>query len=290
MADPTPAPFVVGLGRSGNTLLRLMLDAHPDLAMPPETDFIPEAATRCAAADDPRAEFARAVTGHWRFPDFDVDASELERRLALIEPFDVGAGLRVLYGLYAEKFAKPRFGDKTPFYLDHMPLIEQLLPEAHFVHVIRDGRDVAVSIRPLWFGPNSVRTAAGWWRDGIERARATGAGLQHYLELRFEDLVLDTEATLSRVCDFIELPWNPVMLAYHERAPERIREVRTEGRGSRGELTATVEQRHAIHALTGWPPQADRIGRWQDELGRWERRRFERVAGDLLEELGYPVG
>jgi hypothetical protein len=147
---------------------------------------------------------------------------------------------------------------------------------------------VAVSIRPLWFGPNSVRAAAGWWRDGIERARATGAGLQHYLELRFEDLVLDTEAALRRVCDFIELPWDQVMLAYHERAPDRVREVRSEGRGGRGEVI-TVDQRHSIHALTGVPPQTDRIGRWRSELRWWERRRFRSVAGDLLAELGYPV-
>lgn len=277
----------MGLGRSGNTLLRLMLDAHPELAIPPETDFIPELAARCAEAGDPRAEFVDAVTGHWRFTDLGVDAGELARRAAALDPFDVGAGLRALYGQYAEKFGKPRFGDKTPYYLDHMQLIERLLPEARFVHVIRDGRDVAVSIRPLWFGPSSVRAAARWWREGIERARAASASLRCYMELRYEDLVLETEAALRRVCDFVELPWDPAMLAYHERAPERIREVRREGRGSRGELIATVEQRHALHRLTALPPQADRIGRWRHELGRWERRRFESMAGDLLAELGY---
>jgi hypothetical protein len=288
MGGPAPVPFIVGLGRSGNTLLRMMLDAHPDLAIPPETDFIPEAAARCAGAEDPRGEFLRVVTGHWRFDDLGIDASELGRRVARIEPFDAGAGLRAVYGLYAEKFGKPRFGDKTPFYLDHMPLIERLMPETRFVHMIRDGRDVAVSIRPLWFGPSSVRKAAGWWRDGIEQARAAGSGLGHYLELRFEDLVIDTEPALKRVCEFIELPWDPAMLAYHERAPERIREVRREGRGSRGELIATVEQRHAIHETTAMPPQHDRIGRWRTELGWWELRWFESVAGDLLAELGYP--
>ena len=290
MTRPPPVPFVVGLGRSGNTLLRLMLDAHPDLAIPPETDFIPEVATRCEAAEDPRAEFVRAVTGHWRFTDLRLDGAELERRVAPIEPFEVGAGLRALYGLYAEKFGKARFGDKSPFYLDHMPLVERLMPEAHFLHVIRDGRDVAVSILPLWFGPNSVRKAAPWWRDGIERARAAGTGLRRYQELRYEDLVLDTEPTLRRVCDFIEVPFDPAMLEYHERAGERIREVRTEGRGVRGDGVVTVEQRHAIHRMTRSPPQPDRIGRWRAELGWWERRRFEAVAGDLLAELGYPVG
>lgn len=211
----------MGLGRSGNTLLRLMLDAHPDLAIPPETDFIPELATRCEPAEDPAGEFIRVVTGHWRFTDLGVDGAELERRVGAIEPFSVGAGLRVLYGLYAAKFGKPRFGDKTPFHLDHMRLLERPMPEARFIHMIRDGRDVAVSIRPLWFGPNSVRGAAHWWRDGIERARVTSAGLQGYMELRFEDLVLDTEPWLRRVCDFIELPWDPAMLAYHERLASR---------------------------------------------------------------------
>jgi Sulfotransferase family len=107
-----PVPFIVGAGRSGNTLLRLMLGAHPDLAIPPETDFIPELATRWSGPDDARAAFVGTVTGHWRFTDLGVDAAELERRVARLEPFSLGAGLRTLYRLYAEKFGKSRFGDR----------------------------------------------------------------------------------------------------------------------------------------------------------------------------------
>jgi Sulfotransferase family len=168
-----------------------------------------------------------------------------------------------------------------------MGLVERLLPQAHFIHMIRDGRDVAVSIRPLWFGPNSIRTAAGWWRDTVERGRVAGHGLRHYTEVRFEDLVLETEPTLRSVCEFIELPSHPAMLAYHEHAAERIGEMRREGRGNRGELVATVAQRRAIHWATGDPPRPDRIGRWRHELSAWERRLFEWRCRELLASLGY---
>ena len=248
-------------------------------------------AARCEAAEDPRAEFVRAVTGHWRFTDLRLDAAELERRVAPIEPFDAGAGLRALYGLYAEKFGKARFGDKSPFYLDHMPLVERLMPEAHFLHVIRDGRDVAVSIRPLWFGPNSVRKAAGWWRDGIERARSDrcrppslpGAALRGPRARHRGDA--EASVRLHRAS----------LRSGDARLPRARRRADPGGpaggsAATRGELIATVEQRHAIHRLTSSPPQADRIGRWRHELRWWERRVFEARAGHLLAELGYPVG
>ena len=282
-----PAPFVVGAGRSGNTMLRLMLDAHPDLAIPPETDFIVDVAAACAASADPPTALVETVVGHWRFTDIGIDPDAVAQRVGALEPFTVGAGLDAVYTLYAEKHGKRRWGDKSPSYLLHIPLIERVLPEARFVHIIRDGRDVALSIAPLWFGPSSVREAAAWWVKTVEAGRAHGRLAQHYLEVRYEELVLDTEPTLRRICTFLELPWSDAILRFHERAPERVAEVVREFRSDDGELIATVEQRHAIHRLTAEPPAAQRIGRWRTDMSDAERRDFEATAGALLRELGY---
>jgi hypothetical protein len=275
------------MARSGNTLLRLMLDSHPDLAIPPETDFIPEVAAACRQAGQAEDAFLRSVTGHWRFRDLQVDAYELERRVRGADDLDVGEGLRRLYALYAEKFGKSRWGDKTPYYLQHMPLIQELLPEARFVHIIRDGRDVALDVRDLWFGPDSVAEAAGWWRDGIAAARAAARQLEHYDELRFEDLVRDPEPTLRRICAFVELDWAPAMLDYHRRAPDRVREVITPLRGEHGEVIADVPARHGIHRFLSDPPRRDQIGLWRAQMTAAERRDFAAGAGELLRDLGY---
>ena len=72
-----------------------------------------------------------------------------------LQPFSADAGLRAFYAPYAERFSKKIVGDKTPLYILHMSRIQRCLPEARFIHLIRDGRDVALSYRGLWFGPGN---------------------------------------------------------------------------------------------------------------------------------------
>ena len=288
----TPSPFIVGVPRSGTTLLRLMLDAHPDLAIPPETVFIHLAAKACKHASDPRRAFLETVTSHRRWKPLHIEDDLLSQRVAAIEPFDLGEALRALYGLYAERFGKPRWGDKTPHYLRRMTLIQELLPEARFIHIIRDGRDVALSVKDLWFGADSVEEAARQWRGGIEKARRQSGNLSHYLEIRYEDLVLDTETTLRRICDFVDLPWSPSMLDYHETADGRLGEMGRDVTPPNGdEARRQGKDRNAIlFSLANKPPQRDRIGRWRQEMTAIDRERFEEVAGETLRGLGYDVG
>lgn len=285
-----PIPFVVGAGRSGTTLLRLMLDAHPHLAIPPETHFIHRAARRCGRAAEPRRTFLEIVTSHRRWEDFQMEGALLRCRVADIEPFDLGEAVRAFYKLYAERFGKPRWGDKTPPYVHRMTVIQDLLPEARFIHLIRDGRDVALSTLELWFGPDSVEEAAQRWRTLIENARLQSDELSHYLEIRYEDLVLDTEQTLGKISEFVELPWDPAMLAYHERAEERMSELDRDVNAPKDERRVVRgEERKAIHALTSKPPQQDRVSRWKSEMSVADRERFEEIAGETLRGLNYEV-
>ena len=140
-----PAPFVVGVGRSGTTLLRLMLDSHPQLAIPPETGFVPDVIRACGRRGARAPQVMALLREQRSWGDFDLDEGELERRMAAAPRLDAATALRALYGLYAEDQDKPRWGDKTPAYVKRMPMIERALPEARFIHVIRDGRDVALS-------------------------------------------------------------------------------------------------------------------------------------------------
>ncbi len=268
-----------------------MLDAHPDLAIPPETVFIRLAAEACEHASDPRQAFLETVTTHRRWRDLHIEGDLLRQSVAAIEPFDLGEALRALYGLYAERFGKPRWGDKTPHYLRRMTLIQGLLPEAHFIHIIRDGRDVALSVKDLWFGPDSVEEAARRWQSGIDKARRQARKLPHYLEVRYEDLVLDTESTLRKIGDFADLPWSPSMLDYHKTADERLSEMERHNTAPDGERVRRGPERNAIlHSLTSKPPQRDRIGRWRQEMTAAHRQSFEKVAGETLRGLGYDVG
>jgi Sulfotransferase family len=285
-----PAPFVVGVGRSGTTLLRLMLDAHPELAMPPETGFVPDLIAAARVDGATPEDLLTAVTSHRKWGDFGIEPEELRARWAALEPIRARSALRAFFELYAEKQGKPRWGDKTPGYTMHMRQIAKTLPEARFVHVIRDGRAVAHSrITSLSLREVPMEQAARRWRKRVRHARKQGERLDHYLEIRYESLVTEPEATLRSVCDFIELDWDPVMLAYHQRSEERLAELDRDIPAWEGKLARSAESRMALHTQTTKPPDPARIDRWRGEMSAADLVTFESIAGDLLTDLGYPL-
>ncbi|MGH2952033.1 MAG: sulfotransferase family protein, partial [Solirubrobacterales bacterium] len=170
-ADLWPAPFVVGVGRSGTTLLRLMLDAHPRLAIPPETHFLPELIAQ-ARQRVPADELVSEIVAARNWDDFGLDAGALRGRVAALDDARAAPVLRAFYSLYAERQGKQRWGDKTPIYVKRMRLISAVLPEARFVHLIRDGRDVALSRRRRGMGAGKpIADLAERWRRRITLAR-----------------------------------------------------------------------------------------------------------------------
>jgi Sulfotransferase family len=189
--------------------------------------------------------------------------------------------------VYATRFHKTRWGDKTPGYLTCMDAVTRLLPEACVIHVIRDGRDVAVSLRSMWFAPSrDIRQLAAYWRDAILEGRRQAARVGSYVEVRYEALVRETARVGADLCDRLDLSWSEEMLRFYERAPARLDE--HEGRTGRwGRVVLTKDQRRSQQIMTARPPDPGRIGRWRSELRPAEQAEFERVAGDLLAELDY---
>ena len=286
--DRAPAPFIVGVARSGTTLLRMMLDAHPELAIPPETHFIPKLIKAADEPGDSRDRVFELLTTHRRWPDFQLDRGELKAEFERIEPFEIGSALRAFYGAYARRQGKPRWGDKTPGYARRMRPIASALPEAHFVHLIRDGRDVALSQLEVHHGAESVHEAADTWTSGIEKARRNARRVEHYIEVRYEDLVDDPETVVRRVCEFASLPFHPAMLDYHERVDARMSELERDF--ERGDASAIpAELRARQHRRVSTPPQKQRSGRWRTDMADADRAEFESIAGPLLAELGYEV-
>lgn len=291
-STPAPMPVIVGSPRSGTTLLRFMLDAHPELAIPPETGFLalPGFEGDESAA---REHFFNSVTNYppetpgW--DDFSIPKELFRAELDEIESFTPAAGFRMFYRLYAARFNKPRWGDKTPLYCMHLERIATVLPEARFVHIVRDGRDVALSLREMWFSPGwEIETQAAYWCRCIQSAREQSARCRHYLEVHYEDLILDTRKTLEQICIFLELDFDESMLRYHERTPARLRE-----HGGRsfpdGKVLLTHEQRLRQQLLTTEAPNCNRVFAWKRDMNNDDRNRFEAVAGQLLCDLGYEI-
>lgn len=263
-----PFVFVVGCERSGTTLLRAMLDSHSELAMPPESYFL------VPLMKEPYApqSFLDLLAEHRRFARWGLPIEEVERELQDARPGDLAAAVRVLYRTYARSRGKSRWGDKSPGYVRRIRALAGLLPEAHFVHIIRDGRDVALSWLETPFGPGSITEAAERWRKDVRAGRR--AGRKHaedrYMEVRYERLVSRPKRVLRRLCDFARLGFEPGMLDYPRRADAII------------EPTLEPQSHQRLHR-----PPTSGLRDWRTQMDLADVRAFNRVAGDLLTRLGY---
>ena len=159
--------------------------------------------------------------------------------------------------------------------------------------MIRDGRDVALSRwkRTLGDGEQApARQVAEGWQRRIRRAQKQGRRLGHYLELRYEDLVTDTETNLRRIAEFIELDWDPVMLRYYEGAADRMAEMARDLPSADGKPVRPGDERMQAHAMTQKPPDPSAMYRWKERMSAEDIAAFDQAAGELLSELGYEVG
>jgi hypothetical protein len=175
---------------------------------------------------------------------------------------------------------KPLAGEKTPDYVRHVTLLRTLFPRARFLHVIRDGRSVALSLREwaaagkgparfeLW-AKEPVAMCALWWRWQVGAGLRDGPALgPRYREVRYEELVGMPERVLDGITRFLGLPESPQMLRYHE------------GR---------MRSKPGLSAKQAWLPPTPGLRDWQKEMTAADLEVFEAVAGDLLSELGYPL-
>lgn len=288
------AALIVGVPRSGTTLLRLMIDRHPLVAIPPETGFVAGLADRCMSQPDwypTPHEFVDHVSNFppdapaWR--DFSMTTDDLLNDCLALDSFSVSQGLRCFYGRYANGQGKHMWGDKTPTYGPHVASIQRLLPEVRVVHIIRDGRDVAASLRQQWFAPSDQCDQLGtFWRDQILSTRQAATDVDHYLEIRYESLILDTEQQLRLVCAHLDIPFDSAMLSYFQAAPTRLTEHHARYRKD-GALVVSRQRRLVQQQWVTQPPSPERIGSWKTQLSDHDLAQFLSTAGPLLDDLGY---
>jgi hypothetical protein len=265
--------FLVGMPRSGTKLLRDLLNNHSQIAIAPnESHFIPHFYSNLERYGDlqDRSNFARffrdfgetvffrLVTKQRSFIDEQswYDAVQVWTYAGVVEAF---------YRSYATTQHKTIWGDKTPFYLLILPLLRKLFPEARFVHIIRDARDYALSLKKGW-GKNVLRSSQRW-HDAVAKCRHDGAALKDdYLEVRYEQLVDEPASVLRNVCSFLSVPYEETMTTLKQPADKR-------GGDAKGSMDILKRN----------------YGKWERSLSRNQIRRIEAICGSLLSDLGYPV-
>lgn len=273
--------FIGACPRSGTTLLRSLLDNHPDFAMPAETDFvIPLWKLRAGFGDLSERKNRRRV-GEWVFREAGhggtrLRAGRITRKQAVKRVADapptLGSVVAACFGLYAEAHGKQRWGDKRPAYAGWIPMLFELFPDAQFVNLIRDPRAAVASQIPLGWGHEeaALSSAAVRWEYSVRRVDVFSSRLRpdQLLDLRYEDMVREPERALEQVCSFAGLRGGetiPAMIAAERRG----------------------KFRPGWHDKLGQPISTDSVERWREKLDPHEIALVEQVAEPFLGRFGY---
>ncbi len=252
--------FVGGAGRSGTTLFRAMLHAHPKLHAPPELRWVPSIAEL--------------------FDDWDVALRPVLSDVGLPDDRPREA-VRACLDTFLAGIAPPgtRLVEKTPHNLCHIAALSRIYPRARFVHVIRDGRAVAASrARQQWVDPRSglrpnhdenPLAAAGYWASVLHQVRrGLPFALGRVIEIRYEDLVADPESALRRVLTFLGEEWSAGVLEHHRS-------------------DVALPEREPSSAAVSKRVNQEAVDRWRSELDEATIRAIEDAYGDLLDDHGY---
>jgi hypothetical protein len=275
MPDNTPF-FIIGAGRSGTTLLRLILAGHSRLHIPPETRFVrPLVRELPLTGELTQSQIDRAMTimtEDYRWPDMDIAAGDLRRWTMNLRSPRLVDIIDLVYRQHLERTGKSRFGDKTPIYFEIVPQLAALYPGAKFIHVIRDGRDVAISRIDLDWDRYYDRGRFEWTLAMAKRREyLTSPYAGQVLEARYESLVSKLEETVREVCAFLDEEFEPAMLDWQQKT-----------------ALIPARERH-IHRKLVRGASSAYIAVWRDRLSALECFAIEACLYQDLERLRYQL-
>lgn len=267
--------FLVGCPRSGTTLLQQMLDAHPEVAIAPETHFIHYFWQRQERYGDLNEDsnYKLLLTDITALPEFSEMGLTQETfcRVAWQNQRSYGA----LLSLLLEQFARHRgveiVGEKTPNHVLYLPQLQQFFPQARFIHLVRDPRAVVNSWRSVPWSTGSISQDAQAWRFHVGAPRRCGGNVRAAIfTLYYEQLVLAPEENLRALCRFLNLEFMPQMLTYHQKSAPLVN-----------------VSREPWKARAVKPVSQDRLTHWRTELSEDAIAQIEAVAWWEMRRLGY---
>ncbi|HEV2496027.1 MAG TPA: sulfotransferase [Terriglobia bacterium] len=277
-----PYLFIVGCPRSGTTLLKRMVDAHPKIAMIEESHWIPRMhhKRKLTPGNLVTRELLSQLLENPRFVALGIGHDELVKLAGNGQPVPYSEFVTRIFDFCGRTHGKEFVGDKTPDHVRWLDTLHALWPAARVVHLIRDGRDVCLSIAnwpkgqrknpgtfPTW-KEDPVSTTALWWELNVRLGRqfAGSLGPERYYEMRYESLVSHPETECAALCSFLGLQYHDAMLRFHE------------GKTQTGP---------GLSSKDAWLPVTPGLRDWKSQMSREDIQRFEAEAGTLLDELGY---
>ena len=285
--------FIIGSPRSGTSLLRLILTSHTKIIIPPECGFIvwlhrkySNWSARDAIDYYVREQYLNDLYSCRKFDTWVLDRMAMDSLIIEKQPIDYATLCGLIYAAYAHQYSRSAtiWGDKNNFYIDYLPTLDKIYPEARFLHIVRDGRDVACSYREVMqhkstspYAPKlttNIESIAIEWSTNVFKVADYLNSLSNSkkITVRYEDLVQQPESVLLSICDWLNLDYEHQMLEFHDINRRKQLEPA---------LTMGWKQR------TMEPISADTVGRYNSLLSGEEQELFSLNAGHALTRFGY---
>jgi hypothetical protein len=277
--------FILGNPRSGTSLLRIILNAHPNLVVPPESGFLQwwsdkyqdwQQQDNLERIDS----FLSDLLSSKKIEGYNLNRDQLRTYILEASPSTYGELVACIYIFYAGEKELLTWGDKNNYYIHHIPLIRSIFPKANFIHMVRDGRDVACSYLELersldkeaLYRPNlpvNVELIADEWINNNLKIEKELNGA-NYLRVRFEDVIRNFDKEIGKILSFINVPWSDEIKNYWIKNDEP-------------EMTLSWKKK------TKLPLQKEAIERYKKELAQTEINTFNTKANSVLNRYGYEL-
>ena len=270
--------FIIGSGRSGNTLLRSILSGNSDISIPPESYRIPFAIKKFHIFnnrdwEDIVPQVLKEFEDCKEFYTWEIDITDAQKRLE-----NIADSKRTLSNIFDELFCtytekhspgSKIWGDKTPMNTLYLDWIGTVFPRSKFIHIIRDGRDVASSYLKME-RYDTILEAANRWINSIESAQSFGSKIkENYIEIRYEELVTKPEEVIKYTCDFLDIDYDSKMLDHTKQVKK---------------LGDTDKQHHSNLSK---PISSDSVGKWRNNLSESDQESITKLLHKHLQRLGY---
>jgi len=283
--------FIIGNPRSGTTLLRLMLTCHRNIVIPPECGFAVWWYQKYRNWNSESVKqnldaFLDDLFGSKKIETWNLNRELLRETLSEKEPESYSDLVSLIYEKFAmqQKETFKRWGDKNNYYLNHIETIFELFSDVQFIHIVRDGRDIACSYKKLAVSkfdskyapqlPTEISEIAREWINNLKKIRKSfqTIGWDKVIEIRYEDLVTESEKTLRNICSFLNEEYDPSMSDFYLLNMEKELEPRElmQWKGK------TLEK-----------PTRSEVEKYQIELTLPEIKEFEIIAEELLAHYRY---
>lgn len=267
-----PSIIIGGCPGSGTTLLRSILDSHPNLHAGPEL------AMTMVAADAAINSWSRI--GERASTLYDLEDGDFA--------LAYGKAIKYIHSKIRDRVGKDkRIVDKMPQSIQHFSTLCWMLPESYFIHIIRDGRDVACSLLDrddmfhddtgeiMEFCKDAKKGVEYWaWivQQGMRIAHPKHPAHNRYYQIRYEDLVRNPKEELSKLLDFIDEPWSDEVLKHHKKNHNLETYISKEG-----------------NRLEDKPITDQSVGRWKEDLTPKQKFEVHKIAGQMLDVLNYDI-